>query len=210
MKVFVDRHLPGRPFASPKARADTVVMRRSAGAVILSFAVAALALFAAAVGLLSGADAAAVQFTTVRGEIVQLYGQGLYRYDTLFAGAGQRGTDVVIVVLGVPLLIAAAWRYRRGSSRAGLLLLSTLVFFLYVYGSAALGTVAHNRLFPVYVALSSAALFAVSRLVAAVDTSALVTRLNGVPRRATGVFMLLSGAVTLVVWGVPVMAAAVC
>jgi hypothetical protein len=89
----------------------------------------------AAVGLLTAGGADPVPFVTVHGETVELYGDGLYRYDTVFAGAGQRGTDAVVVLLGVPLLLVAALRYRRGSSRAGLML-GTLVFFLYVYGSA--------------------------------------------------------------------------
>jgi hypothetical protein len=112
------------------------VVRRSTAVVALSVGVAALAAVAAAAGLLTGGGSGPVPFTTVRGEVVQLYGQGLYRYDTVFAGGGQRGTDAVVLLFGVPLLLAAAWRYRRGSSRAGLLLLGTHVFILYVYGSA--------------------------------------------------------------------------
>jgi len=182
---------------------------RSGSAVPLSMGVAALATVAAAAGLLTGGGTGPAPFVTVRGETVELYGQGLYRYDTLFAGAGQRGTDAVVLLLGVPLLLRAALRYRRGSSRAGLLLLGTLVFFLYVYGSAALGTVAYNRLFPVYVALFSASLFAVARLLATVDRTELSDRCDTGPRRGVGVFLLLSGAVTALVWGVPMVAAAV-
>jgi hypothetical protein len=184
-------------------------VRHSTAVVVLSVGVALLTVVAAAVGLLVGGGSGPVPFTTVRGETVMLFGQGLYRYDTVFAGAGQRGTDVVVLTLGVPLLLAAALRYRRGSSRAGLLLLGTHVFFLYVYGSAALGTVAYNRLFPVYVVLFSAGLFAVAGLVAAVDPAALADRADNAPRRAPGAFLLLSGAVTLLVWGLPVVTAAV-
>jgi hypothetical protein len=182
---------------------------RSGSAVLLSMGVAAWATVAAAAGLFTGGGAGPVPFVTVRGETVEVYGQGLYRYDTLFAGAGQRGTDAVVLFLGIPLLLGAALRYRRGSSRAGLLLLGTLVFFLYVYGSAALGTVAYNRLFPVYVALFSASLFAVAQLLATVDRTELSDRCDTAPRRGVGVFLLLSGAVTALVWGVPMVAAAV-
>jgi hypothetical protein len=185
------------------------VLRRSRPAVALSVGTAALAVVAAAAGLLAGGAAGPVPFVTVRGETVQLYGQGLYRYDTLFAGAGQRGTDAVVLLIGVPLLVGSALRYRHGSARAGLLLLGAQVFVLYIYGSAALGTVAYNRLFPVYVALFSASLFAVALLLAAVDRATLAARLPRAPRRGPGVFLILSGAVTALVWGVPVVAAAV-
>jgi hypothetical protein len=196
---------PQRPAAEAARRG---VVLRSTAAVALSLIIAVLAAVAAVAGLLTGGPTP-VPFVTVRGELVHLFGQGLYRYDTVFGGATQRGTDAVVLALGVPLLLAATVRYRRGSSRAGLLLLGTLVFFLYVYGSAALGTVAYNRLFPVYVALLSASLFAVAGVVAAVDRPALAARIAAAPRRGPAVFLVLSGLVTLVVWGVPVVAAAV-
>jgi hypothetical protein len=91
-----------------------------------------------------------------------------------------------------------------------LLLAGTLVFFLYVYGSAALGTVAYNHLFLTYVAIASASLFAFVLTFRSVDPSWLGTRLsNAAPRRFAAAFMLISGAVTLVVWTAPLVAALV-
>lgn len=195
------------PVTSAAGSEDT--LRRSTGAVVLSLTVAVLAVMAAAFGLLSGGGSSPVPFVTARGETVSLFGEGLYRYDTVFGAASQRGTDAVILALGVPLLLAAALRYRRGSTRAGLLLLGTLVFFGYVYGSAALGTVAYNRLFPLYVVLFSASLFAIATLLAAVDRTALAARLDTAPRRAPAAFLIVSGLVTLLVWGIPVLSAAI-
>lgn len=184
-------------------------LRRSRSAVVLSLTIAVLAAAAAAFGLLSGGGSGPVPFVTARGETVNLFGQGLYRYDTVFGAASQRGTDAVILALSVPLLVAAALRYRRGSSRAALLLLGTLVFFGYVYGSAAMGTVAYNRLFPLYVVLFSASLFAVAILLATVDRAALAARLDTAPRRGPAAFLIVSGLVTLLVWGIPALGAAV-
>ena len=75
----------------------------------LAAAVRALAAFAgvaAGVGSLLGLFGSAhpVSFTTVRGEVVDLFGAGLYRYDSVFSGAGNRGTDVVTLVIALPLL----------------------------------------------------------------------------------------------------------
>ncbi len=184
-------------------------LRRSTGAVVLSLTVAVLAATAAAVGLWTGGGSGPVPFVTARGETVDLFGHGLYRYDTVFGAASQRGTDAVILAIGVPLLVGATLRYRRGSSRAGLLLLGTLVFFLYVYGSAALGTVAYNRLFPMYVVLFSTSLFAIATLQATLNRAAVAARLGTAPRRGPAAFLIVSGLVTLLVWGVPVVSAAV-
>jgi hypothetical protein len=194
---------------SRSAERNAVVLRAPA-VVPLSLLVAALAAAASTVGLWGGVRGPSVPFVTARGETVELVGGGLYRYDTVFAGAAQRGTDAVVLLLGVPLLLAATVLYRRGSSRAGLLLLGMHAFFLYVYGSAAVGTVAYNRLFVVYVAIFSATLFALAVLAAAVRrTVGQAWIAQEVPRRALGVFLLLSGAVTVVVWGVPVVSAVI-
>jgi hypothetical protein len=187
---------------------ERAVVGTAPAAVFLSSVVAALAVAASAAGLWFGVRGTPVPFVTARGETVDLVGQGLYRYDTVFAGAGQHGTDTVVLLAGVPLLVAAALRYRRGSARAGLLLLGMHGFFLYVYGSAALGTVAYNRLFLVYVAIFSAALFAVLALLSRVDAEALSARTaDGAAGRPLGIFMIVSGAVTLAVWGIPAVSA---
>jgi hypothetical protein len=166
---------------------------------------------AAGVGLfLQGAGEPHV-FETLRGQMAYIHGRGLYRFDTLFAAAGARGTDAVTLVLGVPLLLVCALVYQRGSLRGALLLLGTLGYFLYVYAGYSLGTVAYNPLFLLYVVLFSASLYAfilvfselhgrVAREPDQMDPAQL-------PRRGPGIFMLASGAVTLVVWSGPLIAA---
>lgn len=179
---------------------STVVFR-------LCLLIAALAAVATLTGLLwSGGDAPAT-VTTVRGETTQLYGEGLYRYDSVFRGAGNRGTDAVVLVLAVPLLLASAASYRRGSLRGALLLSGALAWLLYLYATLAVGT-AYNELFAVYVALFSASLYAFALLWRSIDVAAVSARLSaGLPRRSTAAVMLASGVVTLVVWAAPLIAA---
>jgi hypothetical protein len=78
-------------------------------------------------------------FTTLRGETTQIYGQGLYRYDTIFTGAGFKGQDIIMLILGIPLLVLSIRFYQRGSLRGGVLLMGVLGYVLYVYASMALG-----------------------------------------------------------------------
>lgn len=171
----------------------------------LSWFVAALALVAAGTGLLADSQAGPVSFTTVHGQVSELYGGGLYRNDTVFVAAGQRGTDAVTLVLGIPLLVASSLRYRRGSLRGALLLTGTLGYFLYVYASMALGTVVYNELFLVYVTLFSASLFAFVLAFTGIDRTAMAARfLAAMPRRGPAVFLLASAVVTVVVWSTPV------
>jgi hypothetical protein len=172
----------------------------------LAIAVAILAAVAAAVGLFYKTEAAPFPFTTLRGQTAQIYGQGLYHYDTLFFGAGFKGQDAVVLFLGVPLLVVAALLYPRGSLMGQLLLTGALGYFLYVYASMALGA-AYNRMFLLYVTIFSASLFAFVQAFAAVDLDLIAAQLpGGLPRLGLAVFMFLAGAVTLFVWGGPLVA----
>lgn len=150
-------------------------------------------------------DDAARAVESVRGVDVTLYGAGLYEYDTQFIGAGNRATDVVMVVLGLPLLGLGIARYRRGSPAGALLLLGALGFAWYVAASYAFG-VAYNELFLLYIAAFSAALFAIvllgAQLVVLPDAT-----FEGAPRRGLAAFMFVSAGVLLAVWGAPVVAA---
>ncbi len=177
---------------------------------VLSVLTAVLALLAAGAGLLWQGEGGPYTFTTLRGEAAEIYGQGLYRYDTLFIRAGSRGTDTVTLFLGVPLLLFSAWLYRRGSLKGALLLVGTLAYFFYVYASYALGTVAYNELFLVYVALFSASLFAFILAFRSVYPGVLSSRFSvRMPRRGLAAFMFVSGLVTLFVWGEPLVSALV-
>lgn len=182
-------------------------MRRSRTLVGLALLIAVLAAVAAGIGLFWQTEGTPEIFTTLRGETVTLYGRGLYRYDSLFAGAGYRGQDAVTLFVSVPLLIITALFYRRGSLRGGLLLTATLASFLYVYASMALGA-AYNSLFLLYVVLFSASFFAFVLAIRAIDLTALASRFRqGMPRRGPAALLFVSGAITLFVWLSPLVTA---
>lgn len=173
----------------------------------LSALIAMLALIAASTGLFWQDGGQPFIFTSLRGQPVQIYGQGLYRYDTLFIGAANKANDVVTLILGIPLLVITTVLYRRGSLRASLLLLGTLFYFLYLYGTYAAG-IAFNRLFLVYIALFSASLFAFVLIFTSIDRQMLSARLSAhAPQRGLAIFMLVSGLVTLVIWLQPLVGA---
>jgi hypothetical protein len=182
-------------------------MKISNTIILLSLLIAVLALFAAGTGLFWQNGGSSFSFTTLRGETVQMYGRGLYRYDTLFTGAAFRGTDALTLLVGIPLLLFSTFLYRRGSLRGGLLLMGTLVYFLYVYASLALAA-AYNNLLLIYIALFSAGFFAVVRAFTVFDLQTLAADFsNNMPRRGPAIFMFASGLVTLGVWLGPLLSA---
>ena len=177
-------------------------MRQSRALIWLTWLIVVLALVAAGVGLFWQRDERAFDFTTLRGDSMTTYAQGLYRYDSSFKGAGARGTDVIVLCLGVPLLVAALLFYRRGSVRGALVLTGVLAFILYVYASIAL-SLAYNEFFLVYVALFSASLFAfVLAFVGLQPVAEYFTART--PRRSLALFMLAAGVLTAYVWLEPI------
>jgi hypothetical protein len=157
-------------------------MTRSSAVIRLSLLVTLLALVAAGAGLFWPGGNGVTAVTSLRGETVELYEQGIYQYDTRFVGALNRGTDAAVLLVALPLL-------------------GVLAYILYVYASAALGATAYNDLFLVYVALFGASLAALLRLLAAIDVSILAAHIAPqAPWRAAGVFMLVCGVVTTAVW----------
>lgn len=175
-------------------------MKPSNTLVVLSGLIILLALLAAGAGIFYPGDGAAFEFTTVRGETVEIYGRGLYRYEAVFMAAQAIPQDVVTLAVGIPLLLIALRLYRQGRIRGQLLLAGTLGYFLYTYTSYAFG-VAYNPLFLVYVALFSLSLFAFTIAILSVDLPSLPSHFTEkLPRRGIAVFLLASGAFLLLAW----------
>lgn len=189
------------------AAGAATAMRVSGAVVLLSSLLAVLALLAAGVGLFWVEGGGPIAVTSIRGQVVQLYGRGVYSMDTLFKAGANRGSDVVTLLLGLPLLAVCTALYRRGSLRGGLLLIGTIGYFLYTYASIALGA-AYNGLFLVYIALFSASLFGFVLAFASVDQRRLASHISGrMPRRWIAGFMILSGLATTVIWLGPLLGA---
>lgn len=139
-------------------------------------------------------------FTTLRGQTAQIYGQWIYRYDTVFAGAGFRGTDAVTLLVGLPLLILSFLRYRCGSLRGGIVLTGALSFFLY-NGASMTFAAAFNPLFLAYTLLFSTSLFAFILAITAVDLQTLPERFSArLPRGGIGIFLIIGGLAPLFLW----------
>src|SRR5919202_231403 len=175
-------------------------MKTSKTLIWLSALIAVLALIAAGVGLFWRYGGSPFTFTNLHGQTVQMYGQGVYRYDSRLVGTGYRVQDAVTLLLGIPLLVCALLRYRRGSLKGGLLLAGMLTYFLYTYASMALGA-AYNTLFLVYVALFVASLFGLVLALTAFDVQALPRHVsNRMPWRGIAFFLIVTGVVLFAVW----------
>src|SRR5512135_695640 len=120
--------------------------------------VAVLALVTSGAGLFWQQGGNPYSFSTLYGQTVQIYGQGLYHRDTVFSAGASQGGDVIALLVALPLLIISLMLYRCSSLRGAFLLASALAYYLYYSASLAL-VVAYNSLYLLYLALFSASFF---------------------------------------------------
>lgn len=174
-------------------------MKRSNALIVLSSLTGLLVFVYAALGLfVTGGQPST--FTTLRGLEVEIYGQGIYRLDTIFFAAGFRGTDMITVFLAMPLMALSIWLYARGSLRGGFLLVGSLIYCL--YSALTMGTAAaYNPLFLLYTAAFTASVFALGLAWSQIDFAALPQRiLPNMPRSAAAFYLCFGGVATALLW----------
>ena len=159
-----------------------------------------LSLVAASAGLFYQTTGEAFSYINHRGEAVAINGQGLYYYDTVSSAAQMQGNDLVTLVVGLPLLIIAAFLAFRGSLRGHLLLTGTLGFFLYTYMSMA-SLASYNSLFLVYVAIFALSLYAFILCMMSFDLSTLPQSFSEkLPHNWIVGLMFIVGSFLLLAW----------
>jgi hypothetical protein len=162
--------------------------------------IAVLALLAAGFGLFTPNDGNPISFTTARGETVELWGQGLYKYDTPIGATGFTSADVITLILAIPTLVISSFMYRRGSLRGGLLLTGVLSYFLYNYTSMGFGA-AYNNMFLVYTLIFGASLYGLIVALLSFDLKTFPGHFGaGLPRNGIGVFLIISGIILSLIW----------
>jgi hypothetical protein len=120
-----------------------------------------------------------------------LGGDRLYR-DNPFVTSTWLGTDLVTLVVAVPLLFGALTRARRRSLRAVLVWLGILDSMLYNYAFYLFGA-AFNRLFLVYTAIVGLAIWALVLGLAGLEVGEFRHPAKGAPDKVIAGFMLVVG-----------------
>ena len=172
---------------------NSVVMR-------LATIIVPLALLAAGAGVFWQGTGEPYPFETLRGETVMIRGHGLYRYDTVNSSSQEIATDIVTLLIGIPLLITGIVLSHNGTMRGQLLLTGALGYFLYTYGAMCFLT-AFNSLFLVYVALFSLSLFGFILSMSNLDVNEVARHISdGFPRRAVATYFIIVGVFLTLAW----------
>jgi hypothetical protein len=175
-------------------------MKPSPYAIWLSFLTAVLAALEAIGGLFWQTEGEQFAFITVHGQTAQIYGRGVYAFDTVFTAGIFKGTDVVTLAIFIPLLIISILLYHRGSLRGAFMLTGVLAFFLY-NGLSMAFSAAYNNLFLLYAALLGCSLYAFILAFTSIDLGLLAGKVSGrLPHRGMAVFLFVAGLAPLALW----------
>lgn len=110
-----------------------------------------------------------------------------------------RATDLVTLVLAVPLLAAALWLSRRADVRWGLIAAGALWYLAYSYAIFAF-TVAPNALSLLYIAILGLSAWSLVLRIGSRDERSLADAAPRLPIRTTGVFLLAVPALFALLW----------
>ncbi len=175
-------------------------MKSSSLVVWISILIAVLAAVAAGYGLFWQNGGSPSSFTSVHGQTVEIFGQGIYASDTVFNAGTYKGSDLLTLIVFIPALIVSLLVYRRGSLRGAFLLTGVLSVFLYNGASMAFGA-AYNNLFLVYTALLGLSFFAFVLAFTSIDLKSLSRHISRrLPARGIAVFLFIAGLAPLALW----------
>lgn len=163
----------------------------------ISYLIVLLTLVSALVGIFYTTGGERLLVDNIYGESVELFGDGIYRYNSIIKAAGNKGTDIVM------LLVASAFglltHNSKKSNRFKFWQVGLLAGLFY-YSACLVFGVTFNSLFPVYVALFSGSLFMLIILICdLIKTDNLIDTITDINLKGTAIFLLICG-LSVLVW----------
>jgi len=127
---------------------------------ILSVLIILFGIIASSFGLFYETDGQPFDFINQYGDIIKIYGNGIYKNDSYFMTPIFKGADCMILFLAIPLLIIALiGNIKRDTAKTNLFLTALIALFVYYSASISFGVV-YNVLHLVYIALFSCSIYA--------------------------------------------------
>ncbi len=162
--------------------------------------IALLAIVAAGAGIIDVSGSGSYLYSTIRGQEILIYGQGLYRHMSAEVAVQGIAQDYVTLLLAIPILLIALVRARRGSLRGRLVLAGTLLYFLLTY-LFYLTMGMYNYLFLVYVALLGLAFYAlILSLGELIPWTPAEMPIQPWQRKLAGGYLILNGLMVGALW----------
>lgn len=152
------------------------------------------------IGIFSNNGSGQYNITSIHGEAVTIYGKGIYKNDSISLVAQGKAQDLVILILGIPMLIISMIVLKKESLKGKLLLTGTLAYFLYTYISYTF-LWNYNYLFLPYILLMSCSFFAFILSIMEIDVANLKGKFKEkLPTKLIGGFQVFLGTAIGLMW----------
>lgn len=166
----------------------------------LVICIGVLAMGACIAGLFISGGSGQHEFKSINGEIVKIYGSGLYRNDSIAMVAQGKASDFITAIIGIPILMISLYFTNKGSLRGKLMLTGTLGYFLYTYISYTFLWM-YNPFFIVYVVLMTLSLYAFILCFMSFEIEDMPSMFSkDLPVRLLGGFQLFIGFAIGIMW----------
>lgn len=130
------------------------------------------------------------------GDVVKIYGSGIYAGDSYFKAPLSIGADICVLIMLIPLYIIRIINLGRDNSNINRLKLYSLhVVSLYYSASIAIG-VKYNRLHLIYILLFSCSLFAMFLMARTIERENLKFKTT----KGVNIFLVICGIAVIVAW----------
>lgn len=166
---------------------------------ILSASMIILAIITSALGLFYTTNGQSYDFVNQYGDIVKIYGNGIYKNDSYFMAPIFKGTDCTILFLVIPLFIFALVKDVKKNTVKTKLFLTTLVSLFAYYSTSICFGVTYNVLHLLYIALFSCSIFALFIGFTVLKNSDLKISVN-ICTVGLKIFLVFSGLSLFVAW----------
>ncbi|GAA5522392.1 hypothetical protein LQ318_11635 [Aliifodinibius salicampi] len=175
-------------------------MRYKKSVTILSAVIMVLAIIAASTGAFSSGGPGTYEIESVRGEVVTVYGEGIYKHMSVDVAPQGIAQDYITLFVAVPLLLISLLWARKNSVRGRFLLAGTLGYFLVTYlFYLVMGM--YNILFLIYTALLGISFFAFVQTLLSIDLSSLSERFRAsTPVKWLGGFLIFNSMAIGMMW----------
>lgn len=110
------------------------------------------------------------QIQSINGQIIPLYGKGIYRNDSISMAMQAKGQDIVTLFLGIPFLLYSLKLNRKKTLLSKFFLSGILAYFLYTYAIYSFAG-SFNPLFILYCTIMGLSFYAFVGCVLTIDMS---------------------------------------
>ncbi|NBC02350.1 MAG: hypothetical protein GVY20_01455 [Bacteroidetes bacterium] len=167
---------------------------------VLVLLITIMAGVASSMGIFSTGGPGPFEYESIRGEAVQIYGQGLYRHMSADVAPQGIAQDYVTLFIAIPFLWISLFWARTGSLRGRFLLAGTLGYFFVTY-LFYLVMAMYNILFLLYAALLGISFFGLSLVMLSFDVNELPGQFSeNTPVKLSGGFLILNTVAIAMLW----------